>query len=132
MYFTNVFTAVMSGFFLKKSRLGQTLDVGNKFVSTIEMFISGHFLFLPRMWSGRVMVLRKLSTPRRPTNLDKGGAMAYCACSRCGWGLFGPFIISCLSFFFLSLSLTLSLRKTVLYRLKYCLNGPLNPKQSTN
>ena len=33
------------------------------------------------------MVLSKLSRPGRPTNLDNNMARAYCACSRCGWGL---------------------------------------------
>ena len=33
----------------------------------------------------------KLPVPRRPTNLDYSRARAYCACSRCGWGLFGHF-----------------------------------------
>ena len=42
-----------------------------------------------RGWSGGAM--GKLSVPRRPTNLDIGRARAYCACSRCGWGLFGHF-----------------------------------------
>ena len=37
------------------------------------------------------MVLVKLPVPGRPTNLDKSRARAYCACSRCGWGLFGHF-----------------------------------------
>ena len=41
--------------------------------------------------SGGAMVLGKLSVPRRPTNLDNSRAMVYCACSRCGWGLFGRF-----------------------------------------
>ena len=27
-----------------------------------------------------------LATGGRPTNLDNGMAMAYCFCSRCGWG----------------------------------------------
>ena len=27
----------------------------------------------------------------RPTNLENSRAMAYCTCSRCGWGLFGHF-----------------------------------------
>ena len=40
---------------------------------------------------GGAMVLGKLSVPRRPTNLDNSRARAYCACSRCGWGLFGHF-----------------------------------------
>ena len=46
-----------------------------------------------------------------------------CACSRCGSGLFGHFFLSSIfSIFFLPLR----------YRLKYCLKGPLNPKQPTN
>ena len=36
-------------------------------------------------------VLGKLPVPGRPTNLDYSRARAYCACSRCGWGLFGSF-----------------------------------------
>ena len=51
------------------------------------------------------MVLGKLPVPGRPTNLDKSRARAYCACSRCGWGLFGHFF-SRLSFHF-SFSLSL-------------------------
>ena len=51
------------------------------------------------------MVLGKLPVPGRPTNLDNSGARAYCACSRCGWGLFGLFF-SLLSFLF-SFSLSL-------------------------
>ena len=47
------------------------------------------------------MVLGKLPVPGRPTNLDNSRARAYCACSRCGWGLFGHFY-SQLSFLFLS------------------------------
>ena len=51
------------------------------------------------------MVLGKLPVPGRPTNLDNSGARAYCACSRCGRGLFGHFFsrISLLFSFFLSL-----------------------------
>ena len=44
-----------------------------------------------RGWSGVAMVLGKLPVPRRSTNLDNSKARAYCACSRCGWGLFGHF-----------------------------------------
>ena len=73
------------------------------------------------------MVLGKLPVPGHPTNLDKSRARAFCACSRCGWGLFGHFL-SRLSFSFLSPSLW----ETARYRLKYCLKGPLNPKQPTN
>ena len=40
-------------------------------------------------WSGGAKVLGKLLVPERPTNLDIDRARAYCACSRCGRGLFG-------------------------------------------
>ena len=72
-------------------------------------------------------MLGKLPVPGRPTNLDYSRARAYCPCSRCGWGLFGHFY-SHLSFSPLSPSLW----ETARYRLKYCLKGPLNPKQPTN
>ena len=51
------------------------------------------------------MVLGKLSVPGRPTNFDFSRARAYCACSRCGWGLFGHFFsrLSLLSSFSVSL-----------------------------
>ena len=51
------------------------------------------------------MVLGELPVPGRPSNLDKSRARAYCACSRCGWGLFGHFFsrLSFLTPFSLSL-----------------------------
>ena len=39
-------------------------------------------------WSGGAKVLGKLPVPRRPTNLAYSRTRAYCAFSRCGWGLF--------------------------------------------
>ena len=51
------------------------------------------------------MVLGKLPVPGRSTYLDSSRARAYCAGSRCGWGLFGHFF-SHLSFLF-SISLSL-------------------------
>ena len=46
------------------------------------------------------MVLGKLQVSGRPANLDKSRARAFCACSRCGWGLFGYFsLVSHFSFF---------------------------------
>ena len=62
------------------------------------------------------------------SSLDSSRARAYCACSKCGWGLFGHFCFSCLSFLFLSPSLW----ETARYGLKYCLKGPLSPKQPIN
>ena len=73
------------------------------------------------------MVLGKLLAPGRPTTLDNSRARAYCAYSRCGWGLFGHFF-SRSHFSFLSPTLW----ETARYRLKYCLKGPLSPKQPTN
>ena len=73
------------------------------------------------------MVLRKLLVPGRPTNSDNSRAGAYCACSRCGWGLFEHFFSLVYLFSFLS-----PLWETARYRLKYCLKGRLNPKQTTN
>ena len=49
------------------------------------------------------MMLGKLRVPKRPTNLDNSRARTYCACSRCGWGLFGHFFLS--SIFLLSYAL---------------------------
>ena len=51
------------------------------------------------------MVLGKLPEPGRPTSLDNNRARAFCACIRCGWGLFGHFFsrLSFLSPFSLSL-----------------------------
>ena len=51
------------------------------------------------------MVLGKLPVSGGPTNLDNKRARSYCACSGCGWGLFGLFFLSSIiSLFFLPLS----------------------------
>ena len=52
-------------------------------------------------------------------------ARAYCACSRCGWGCLDIFSLF-YHFSFLSPSLWGAAR----YRLKFCLKGPLSPKQT--
>ena len=72
------------------------------------------------------MVVGKLPVPGRPTYLDYSRARAYCACSRCGWGVVWTFFLYSFS------TLSPSLWETARYRLKYCLKGPLNPKQPTN
>ena len=51
------------------------------------------------------MVLGKLPVPGRPTNLAYSRAGAYCAFSRCGWGLFGHFFSHLSLLFPFSLSL---------------------------
>ena len=56
-------------------------------------------------WSGGAKVLGKLPVPGRPINLDNSRARAYCACSRCGWGLFGHFFSHLSLLFSFSLSL---------------------------
>ena len=65
------------------------------------------FLFLLSFLSISLLetVLGKISVPGRPTSMDDSRARAYCACSRCGWGLFGHFF-SHISFLF-SFSLSL-------------------------
>ena len=60
-------------------------------------------------------------------NFDYCRARAYCACSRCGWGVVWTFLLSSI----LS-PLSPSFWEMARYRLKYCLKGPLNPKQPTN
>ena len=51
------------------------------------------------------MVLGKLPVPGCLTNLDKSRSRAYCACSRCGWELFGHFFFRLSFLFSFSLSL---------------------------
>ena len=51
------------------------------------------------------MVLGKSPVTGRPTNLDYSRTRAFCACSRCGWGLFGHFFLSSI----ISLSFSLPL-----------------------
>ena len=62
------------------------------------------FIF-KRGWLGGAMVLGKLPVTGRPTYFMESRARAYCACSRCGWGLFGHFFSRLSFLFFFSLSL---------------------------
>ena len=48
-------------------------------------------------------MLGKLSVPGRPTSLNDSRARAYCACSRCGWGVVKTFSLSSIFSFSLSL-----------------------------
>ena len=74
------------------------------------------------------MVLAKLPVPGRPTIwMIVGQGPIVLAVGAGGGGLFGHFTLLCLFF-----SLSPSLWETAQYRLKYCLKGPLNPKQTTN
>ena len=78
-------------------------------------------------WSGGAMVLGELPVPGRPTIWMIVGQ--------------GPIVLAvgegggCLDIFtllYLFSSLSPSLWETARYRLKYCLKGPLSPKQPTN
>ena len=93
--------------FARVSSLVDDFNTRNK-VLTAKLLRQGyryHKLRKAWGWSGGAMVLGKLPVPGRPANLDYSRARAYCACSGCGWGLFGHFF-SRLSFLF-SFSLSL-------------------------
>ena len=80
-----------------------------------------------RGWSGGAMVLGKLPVPGRPTTLTAVGQGSPALAVGAGGG--------CLDIFTLIYPfspLSPSLWETARYRLKYCLKGPLNPKQPTN
>ena len=89
-------------------------------------FTSFFFLHL-KGWSDGAMVLGKLSVPGRPTICIQVGqeptALAVGAAGGCldMFSLIYPFS-----------PLSPSLWETARYRLKYCLKGPLNPKQPAN
>ena len=86
-----------------------------------------HFLVVLRGWSGDAMVLGKLPETGRPTILIAVGQEPIAlAVGASGGGL----DIFTLIYPFSSLSP--SLWETARYRLRYCLKGPLNPKQPTN
>ena len=76
-------------------------------------------------WSGGAMVLGKLPVPGRPTVWMIVGQGPIALAVGAGGRLFGHFFSPL--FFLLLLPLG-----TARYRLKYCLKGPLNPKQPTN
>ena len=82
---------------------------------------------LHRGWSGGAKVLGKLPVLGRPTILNAVGQGRTALAVGAGRG--------CLDIFTLIYpfsSLSPSLWETARYRLKYCLKGPLNPKQPTN
>ena len=72
------------------------------------------------------MVLGKLPVPERPTILITVGQGPIALTVGTGGGGLDILLSSILSL------LSPSLWETVRYRLKYCLKGPLNPKQPTN
>ena len=78
-------------------------------------------------WSGGAKVLGKLPVPGRLTILITVGQWPTALAVGAGGGCLDIFTLVCPFS-----SLSLSLWETVRYRLKYCLKGPLNPKQPTN
>ena len=73
------------------------------------------------------MVLGKLSVPGRPTIwIIVGQGLIVLAVGA------GGVCLDILTLLYLFSPLSPSLWKTARYRLKYCLKGPLNPKQPTN
>ena len=71
------------------------------------------------------MVLGKLPVPGRPTILITGGQGPIALAVGAGGGDLDIFILIC------PFSSPPSLWEPARYRLKYCLKGPLNPKQPT-
>ena len=96
---------------------------------SLVMFLSVSYFvlsFFPRGWSGGAMVLGKLPVPGRPTVWMIVGQGPAALAVGAGGG--------CLDIFTLLYRfspLSPSLWETARYRLKYCLKGPLNPKQPT-
>ena len=79
------------------------------------------------LWSGGVMVLGKLPVPGRPTILITVGQGPIALAVGAGGACLDIFTLLCPFS-----PLSPSLWETARYRLKYCLKGPLNPKQPTN
>ena len=76
-------------------------------------------------WSGGAMVLGKLPVPGHPTILITVGQGPIALAVGAGGSGLDIFTLNYPSSSF-------SLWETARYRLKYCLKGPLNPKQPTN
>ena len=96
-------------------------------LSSILPLIWGSEYILGMGWSDGAMVLGKLPVPERPTVLIRVGqgptALAVCAGGGC---------LDIFTLIYLFSPLSPSLWETAQYRLRYCLKGPLNPKQPTN
>ena len=78
-------------------------------------------------WSGGAMVLGKLPVPGRPTIWIRAGQGPTALAVGAGGGRLDIFTLD-----YPFSPLSPSLWETARYRLKYCLKGPLNPKQPTN
>ena len=103
-----------------------SLTFNNSFYLFLYLYIT-RITINKRGWSGVAKVLGKLPVPGRPTILNTVGQGRTALAVGAGGG--------CLDIFtriYPFSSLSPSLWETARYRLKYCLIGPLNPKQSTN
>ena len=89
--------------------------------------IRGGILIYVGGWSGGAMVLGKLPVPGRPTIWITVGQGPTALTVGAGGGGLDIFIL-----IYPFSPLSPSLWETARYRLKYCLKGPLNPKQPTN
>ena len=78
-------------------------------------------------WSGGAMVLGKFPVPGRPTLLMIVGQGPTTLVVGAGGGCLDIFTL-----IYLFSPVSPSLWETAQYRLKYCLKGPLNPKQPIN
>ena len=75
---------------------------GIMFMPSINIIVSPgctcHFVRTASLYIWGGLVVRwcwvKLPVPGCPTNLDYRRARAYCACSRCGWGVVWTFFLS--------------------------------------
>ena len=90
-------------------------------------FLFSFSLSLGGGWSGGAMVLGKLPGAGASHNLGKVGQGPTALAVGAGGGC-----LDNLTLIYPFFPLTPSLWVTARYRLKYCLKGPLNPKQSTN
>ena len=98
-------------------------QTGFAMILLLSNFIAGR----PKAgWSDGAMVLGKLSVPGRPTILITVGQGPIALAVGAGGVVWTLLLSSILS------PLSPSLWETARYRLKYCLKGPLNPKQPTN
>ena len=92
-----------------------------------NMFYEICFLWRNRGWSGDAMVLGKLPMPGRPTiwMTVVQGPIALTVGT-------GGVCLDIFTLLYLFFSLSPSLWESARYILKYCLKGPLNPKQPTH
>ena len=98
-----------------------------EFTRAYDQTYSGEIFQISTGWSGGAMVLGKLPVPGRPTIWITVGQGPTALAVGAGGGCSDIFILM-----YPFSPLSLSLLETARYRLKYCLKGPLNPKQPTN